>query len=98
MSPLPIIGWIVFGFAGAYIFAKKGYRPLVGAMVGVFLGPCGLVVSLLIPRTTAAAQDAEESERLNQELIAARKQKQCPKCGCTHSAINAFCPSCMHQY
>jgi hypothetical protein len=86
------------GFVGAYVFAKKGYRPGVGALIGVLFGPLGLLASLLIPRTSAAIDDAKEGRRLNDELAAARKQKRCPECGCSHSVINQFCPSCMHKY
>lgn len=93
-----LLCWIAFGLAGGYIFARKGYSPTHGVIVGALFGPCALFVSALCPRTAAALEEDDEANRLKRELVVARAQKPCPKCGCTHSVINQFCPRCMHRY
>ena len=98
MLVIQVLCWVAFGLAGGYIWSRKGYSPPHGVIIGVLTGPLGLLVSALCPQTAAALEEDEDEERLKRELIAARKQKTCPKCGCSHSVINEFCPHCMHRY
>jgi hypothetical protein len=95
---LRLLLWVLFGLAGGYIAARKGYSPKIGIIFGVLLGPCGLFVAQYLPRTAEGRLQQEEEDRLDRELHAARVQKTCPQCGCVHSAINAYCPACMYHY
>jgi hypothetical protein len=53
--------WIALGLAGGYLLSQRGYSPLFGVLVGLFCGPLGLILALLLPRTAEARQAAEES-------------------------------------
>ena len=70
------IGWILFGFLGGRIVAKKDYEPKYGIALG-FLGLIGLVVALLLPTTQAGL----ELKALEYELANAPKRANCPNCG-----------------
>jgi hypothetical protein len=95
---LQILVWIVLGLLGGFLFAKKGYSPRTGIIVGVLFGPLGLLISLFIPYTAEGRRMREEERRDRDELRLSRQNKTCPKCGCQHSVVNRFCPSCMYEY
>src|SRR5262245_61295720 len=57
LHPLaPIALWIVLGIVGGRIFARKGYPPLVGVLLGIGGGPFGLLVALSAPYTRAGSE------------------------------------------
>lgn len=93
----PVI-WVTTGFVGGVIAARRGYPPVIGIIVGTVGGPLCLAAALLLPRTTDKRLQLERERKMSENLKTARKQKTCPECGCTHSVVNNFCPSCMHRY
>lgn len=93
-----VASWVLFGFLGGVIAAKKGYSPVLGIALAMICGPCGLVIALVLPRTAEGRAMQSEESQWNVELAAARRQKICPQCGGSHSAVNRFCPSCMYRY
>ena len=44
--------WWIYSAAGTYVLGKQsGGRPLLWALLGVLLGPLGMLAALLIPAT-----------------------------------------------
>lgn len=90
--------WTVFGFFGGFVAARKGYPPTMGILIGVFLGPLGLLVALILPRTLEGQEQRHREKLMDAKVKAARVQKSCPECGTEHSSNQRFCPSCMYRY
>ncbi len=93
-----LVPWILFGLAGGFIAARKGYSPTLGIILGVICGPLGLLCGLGLPMTEEGRRVRELERSVAADLKEARQNKTCPKCGCVHSVVNNFCPSCMFQY
>jgi hypothetical protein len=45
-----VVVWLIFVVAGALFGSRKG-RPLLGTLLGLFLGPVGVVIIYLVPPT-----------------------------------------------
>lgn len=52
--------WAIFGFVGAYIAQEKGRGQSEGALLGVLLGPIGLVIAVLMPTGTGAGSKSPQ--------------------------------------
>lgn len=76
-----ILIWCALGYAGGWIAARKGYPPFLGAVVGVLIGPIGLVVGALLPRTKEGREQAKLDRELAVEAAALNKRQNCPSCG-----------------
>jgi hypothetical protein len=83
---------------GGRILAQKGYSPILGVLAGLILGPLGLVAALVVPRTGAGRRIAEEEQKIEKELDAARDKRECPECGRENASTSAFCPRCNYRF
>lgn len=63
-----IVVWIICGIAGAVIASNKGNSGCAGFMLGIFLGPIGLIIAF------AMSENAEHIEEIQGNT------KTCPYC------------------
>jgi len=64
--------WIICGFIAAAIYKNKGRSAGAAFIVGVLLGPIGIILVLLSSNDTAA---------LERQQLATGQAKKCPHCG-----------------
>ncbi len=89
-----ILIWCALGYAGGWIAARKGYPPFLGAVVGAFFGPIGLVVAALLPRTKEGREQAKLDRELAAEATAFNARQNCPSCGREISTRARVCGLC----
>jgi ribosomal protein L37AE/L43A len=89
--------WCVLGYIGGRVAARKGYPPTLGVFVGMFIGPLGLLVGALLPKTRRGREQATLERRLNAEAAAFRRRQKCPACGEEISARAVVCGFCGHR-
>ena len=86
-----LIAWVLFGFLGGKVVARKGYEPKYGVMLGL-LGVIGLIVALLLPTT----KSGHELQALEYEIANAPKRANCPNCGKQVEYGTISCPHCLY--
>ncbi len=64
--------WFLFGLVSSIIANNKGRSGCGWFIIGVLLGPIGIILALVVSR--------DESKIVSEELQSGRMQK-CPKCG-----------------
>jgi len=66
-----IIGWLLFGIISAVVASTKGRSGCGWFILGVFLGPFGLILSLVVPKNKPI---------IEKEAISSGEMKKCPYC------------------
>ena len=66
-----IVIWLLCGFVAAAIYQRKGRSGLAAFIIGVLLGPIGVILALL----SSTDQDAVEEKQLK-----SGEMKKCPHC------------------
>jgi hypothetical protein len=89
-----IVSWIVFALLGGYIAAHKGYSPRWGVVAGIFLGPIGVIIVAVLPRTADARETAALDYQIRADLSHSRQTRLCPQCGRENSVLTRICPQC----
>ncbi len=84
-------GWILTGYLGGRIVARKGYEPKYGIVLGL-LGIIGLIIALLLP-TTEYGRELREFEYA---LANTPKRSNCPSCGKLIEFGSSDCPYCQY--
>lgn len=69
---LYVLIWLVCGFIAAAIYKNKGRSAGAAFIIGVLLGPIGIILVLLSSTNTAA---------LERQQLATGQAKKCPHCG-----------------
>jgi len=82
-------GWIIGGYLGGRIVARKGYEPKYGIMLGC-LGFLGLIIAFALPVTSAG----RELQELENQITNAPKRANCPNCGKQIEYGSKTCPHC----
>lgn len=95
---LEIGAWILLGYLGGRIAAKKGYLPGLGVLIAIVLGPIALIATLFLPKTKAGREQAEFERELNEEGRIYDRKKNCPKCDRELSLMTKICPNCEHRF
>jgi hypothetical protein len=72
LTPYCLIFWTVCGIIAMYIYQRKGRPGAYGCVVGLFLGPLGILYAAL--RST-------RQDHLEERAIKQGKMKKCPHCG-----------------
>jgi len=84
-------GWILTGYLGGRIVARKGYEPKYGIVLGC-CGIIGLIIALVLPMT----RDGREMEALEYEITNGPKRANCPNCGKQIEYGSKDCPHCQY--
>lgn len=89
MDYLPIVVfWIACGFVAAMIASSKGGNGALGFLVGLLLGPFGIVIALFM------GNDVDKVEA----LVASGKAKKCPMCAEAVLPDAVICKHCGHDF
>jgi hypothetical protein len=77
-SSLIILGvaLLVFGQLGAWVAGQKGRRPVEGFLLGLFLGPLGVIVEGQLPELEAEAVGPARTSGRPGESVAQRLQRE----------------------
>ena len=95
---LGLAAWWTLGYLAGCIFAHRGYPPQVGVVFGMLLGPIGLVIALLLPRTRSGRRQSELEQEIKKQARADSARKTCPMCQRDVSVIAPVCPRCNHRF
>lgn len=93
-----IIPWVVLGYLGGLVFAKKGYPPKAGIILGILLGPIGLLLFLLLPMTDSGMHQANLDAQIESEQRINATLKDCPECNRSVGFASRFCPRCNYRF
>lgn len=63
--------WLVCAVVGASVTRSKGRGSVPGALLGLFLGPVGLLIAVILPRNEGG---------LEAEAIETGDRRRCPQC------------------
>jgi hypothetical protein len=67
-----IIGiWLLCGIVAAYIYQRKGRSGLAAFIIGVLLGPIGVILALL---------SSTDEKAVEKKQFASGEMKKCPHC------------------
>jgi hypothetical protein len=95
---IQIFIWGMLGYVGGTIAARKGYPPIWGVILGILLGPIGLLVGLLLPLTQSGREQAELEREINLDRVHEKRLKPCPQCGRDVAFTCLVCPRCDHRF
>lgn len=85
---LYVVLWLLCGFAAAYIYKNKGRSAVTAFLVGLLLGPIGIILAAITP-----------ADRVGQERNAlATGMKKCPNCAELVKAEALTCRFCNHKF
>lgn len=93
-----IVPWIILGYLGGLVFARKGYPPKVGIILGILLGPFGFLLFLLLPMTDSGIRQAKLDAEVENEHRLNTALKDCPNCKRSVGQSTRFCPRCNHRF
>lgn len=80
--------WLLCGVIAAAIYSRKGRPGAAAFIVGVLLGPLGVLLALLSSTDTAAVERA---------ALASGASKKCPHCGEIVRAEASVCRYCQRD-
>jgi len=83
-----VIFWIICGAVAATIASSKGGSALIGFIVGVLLGPLGIIIAFFLGNEKAAAQSQIQSG----------ERKKCPRCAELVQPDALVCKHCGHEF
>ncbi len=95
---LQILVWCLLGYYGGLLFAKKGYPPTLGIIIGILFGPIALILVLILPGTREARERAIEEKQLAIEQADCNRTKVCPQCKRESSIAAPVCPRCEFRF
>ncbi len=77
--------WLICAFIAGIIYQNKGKSQTTGALLGLLLGPIGVVIALVV------APDVREVER---RQLASREMDMCPFCSELVRPTAVVCKHC----
>ena len=98
MNAIYVACWLILGFLGGAVVAYKGYPPVYGILLGIFAGPIGIAVALLLPYTAEGRERSRAERKTRVEMAESRETRICPDCGRYNSATSRVCPRCNHRF
>lgn len=85
---LYLLVWVLCGFAAAMIYSNKGRSGATAFLVGIFLGPIGVLLALLTPTDAAGVE---------RKQLDAGQMKKCPHCAELIRAEASICRYCNRE-
>lgn len=83
-----VIFWLICGGIAAMIASSKGGSGGLGFLVGVLLGPIGIIVALFM------GSDAGKVEK----QVSSGQMKKCPRCAEAVLPDAKVCKHCQHEF
>jgi hypothetical protein len=93
-----ILTWLLLGGVGGYIVAWKGYPPVLGIIIGIVVGPIGLVAALLLPSTRQGREFRKQHHDTKVDLLYSSRTRPCPRCRRLNSITTTICPRCEYRF
>jgi hypothetical protein len=90
--------WCVCGYVLARVAVRRGYPPWLGFLVMIILGPLGVFVLLILPKTRDARVQDDLERQLDLESKELQRRQPCPKCGREVALSTIVCPRCEHRF
>ena len=87
--PILCVFWIACSFISSFIYGIRVGKPEIGFIVGLILGPIGIVVSLLMPG---------KEKTYRPPPFKTEPQKGCPECNMLIRASSARCVFCGYHF
>lgn len=66
-----LIFWLLMGVVSSVVMSQKGRSSCAGFLLGVLLGPIGLIIALVLKK---------DQEQINRAEWQDGKVRQCPQC------------------
>ena len=101
-----LIVWLVFGGLAAWIMSERGNSGCGGFALGMLLGPIGVLIALLIPKSDAKrVAEIRKEAALRDEARRGQgggpwsvpghgQASQCKRCGAHFAPTAKFCSAC----
>lgn len=83
-----VILWLICGGVAAMIASSKGGSGGLGFLVGVLLGPFGIIIAFFMG----------SENKLAEKQVAAGAKKKCPRCAELVQADAQVCRHCGHEF
>ena len=64
--PFVIVMMVVCAFGAQYIMQPKGYGPVASRALGLFLGPLGIIIALLMPYKVESSTETDKAKALRE--------------------------------
>ena len=78
MEYIFLITWAIFIILASYSFQQRGHSLISGLLLGLFFGPIGVIITLIIPESDEVKEKKEKYSKM--EKIEAGEMKKCPFC------------------
>jgi tetratricopeptide (TPR) repeat protein len=79
----------------SYIMASKGHNVITGFLMGLLLGPLGLIIAFLLPEKSSRIDyELDKSVHRNPDQSVTDATSPCPSCGRVNSVRTKVCPRC----
>ena len=77
---IPVLIWLAFGWIGSNMMRKRGRSEITGWLLGLLLGPIGLLILLFV--SDSAENIARKQQELADEIAEANslEMRKCPFC------------------
>lgn len=88
-----LVIWLLFGGAAAWIMGERGNSGCGGFALGMLLGPIGILIAILIPKShDKRIEEIRREESLRDQ--ASRMASPCQHCGAPLAPTAKYCSAC----
>lgn len=85
--------WLLFGGAAAWIMGERGNSGCGGFALGMLLGPIGVLIAILIPKSPdKRIEEIRKEESLRNQALG--RTLHCPHCGSALTPTAKYCSAC----